>query len=433
MLLPTHYRLLVNAMKKLNFRIENNLVINNNIQLDDTQLKNFAKGLFFPDLPCAYFYLEGDELKMFVRLCSVIKLGMLGKFTDKYVSSQIEESHNGKYSLNHSMASSNKDTNETSRLNIIRRCCVLAFKYLETDDISFLGYLIHIIQDSFSPGHTFRSKASSKKVNLNVDYNDIIEKLKVLDKHEYKYVVESEPNAKTITNLVYKLLSKQENIDDLLNLIRTTLKDKQSKLDVDFSQIMNVIIRMIIDVPKSYNDEINEVEHNKINMRVLKILLGDAHKTIISDIFITKGLVMKDINYNELMINNNTKIFKDGVKYKEYPHNLTRLYKLIMNTIFSFYNIKKMGSYVQAGGENLTKHYIKLFLYYPDQDSSMHGVKDCEGILKTSYISKQLFMSAEQDTVNIMKLMFDYRYRIQQGDKTALPEAITELYNFLMN
>ena len=156
MLLTTHFKIFVEALKQNGYIYQDELLKLGDIQLNDDNIRQFSKGLFFPDLPCAYFYLDKGQLEMFIKLCSATKLVTLGKNTENTVSSQIEESHNGKFSINHSMATNDYDTNENVRLEIVRRCCIIGFKFLTTKDFAYLGYLTHVIQDSYSPGHTFR-------------------------------------------------------------------------------------------------------------------------------------------------------------------------------------------------------------------------------------------------------------------------------------
>lgn len=411
MLLPTHFKIFVQALINNGFIYTNNVLESDNITLTDAHIRQFSKGLFFPDLPCAYFYLNKGEVEMFIKLCSAAKLVTLGKNTEKTVSSQIEESHNGKFSLNHSMASNDYDTNENVRLEIVRRCCIIGFKFLTTRDYTYLGYLIHIIQDSYSPGHTFRDFLQGSPAEINSDYNTLISNLKKTNKHEFK--VTSEINARTVNNLAYVMLANDTNIKQILDETDLLLSANKRKEEVDYSQLFNLIIILLMDSAQTVDPIINK--------KILKILIDDADKKIINAQFIEKKMVTSNINYDKIIQNKYRDIFKLGITYDMFPHNLTRLYKLVMNYLYSLYNLNKMETL--KGGDNKYP-YVKLFLYYPNQDSVIHGIKDCRGILEKDYGDKQLYQWAINDTANILEMMLS---------STDVKEGIVQLYNHLMN
>jgi hypothetical protein len=77
MLLPTHFRIFVEALKKIGFVLENDVLKSPSqqkpsIELNEDAIRKFSKGIFFPDLPCAFFYLDRGELEMFIKLCTII-------------------------------------------------------------------------------------------------------------------------------------------------------------------------------------------------------------------------------------------------------------------------------------------------------------------------------------------------------------------------
>jgi len=411
MLLTTHFNIFVEALKQNGFVLKGNTLVLDKLVLNDENIRQFSKGLFFPDLPCAYFYLDKGQLEMFIKLCSETKLLTLGKNTENTVSSQIEESHNGKFSINHSMATNDYDTNANVRIEIVRRCCIVGYKFLTTRDFAYLGYLIHIIQDSYSPGHTFRDFIENDPTKVNYDYNSLITNLKKLNKHEFKLT--SEINAKTINNLAYVMLGDENNIKIIIDETDRLLKDNKSKEEIDYSNLFNILITLLINTADTIDTAIIK--------KILQIIIDSSDTDIISNIYIEKKILKKKILYQKIIDNNYRDIFRSGVTYDKFPHNLTRLYKLVMNYLYSLYNLNKME--LLKGGENRYP-YIKLFLFYPNQDSTVHGIKDCKGILKKDYNDKQLYNWAIHDTANILAILLFTK---------DIKEGITNLYNHLMN
>ena len=412
MLLTTHFKIFVEALKQNGFIYKDELLMLDNLKLNDDQIRQFSKGLFFPDLPCAYFYLDKGQLEMFIKLCSATKLATLGKNTENTVSSQIEESHNGKFSINHSMASNDYDTNENVRLEIVRRCCIIGFKFLTTKDFAYLGYLIHIIQDSYSPGHTFRDFLDNEPTKITYEFNDLILNLKKLNKHEFNLT--SEINSKTVNNLAYLMLSDEKNINIIISETDRLLNDNKTKEEVNYSHLFNILINLIINTAATQDPVIIK--------KILKIIIDDADRKIINNIYLEKKVYKDKILYNKIISNKYTDIFRDGITYDKFPHNLTRLYKLVMNFLYSLYNLNKME--ILKGGYSNKYPYINLFLYYPNQDSTVHGIKDCRGILEKDYGDKQLYKWAITDTANILSILLT---------TTDVKEGITNLYNHLMN
>ena len=425
MLLPTHFRIFVEALKKIGFVLENDVLKSPSqqkpsIELNEDAIRKFSKGIFFPDLPCAFFYLDRGELEMFIKLCSGTKLATLGKFTNDTVSSQMEESHNGKFSLNHSMASNNYETNEEVRLEIVRRCCIIAYKFLSTRDYTYLGYLIHIIQDSYSPGHTYREFLEKKPAQIEADFSTIIADLKKYSTH--KYTIPSEINAKTINNLAYVMLSSGPNIKQILDETDKILSLKKPKEDVDYSQLFNLIIVLLMNTVDTVEKEVSEPQ--VIKKKLLKVLIDDSDKKIISKDFLEKTFLSSKIKYEKIIENSYKGIFQSGLTYNLFPHNLTRLYKLVMNYLYTHYIVKKMEMLKGGDGGNNKFPYVRLFLFYPNQNAVKHGVKDCRGILQKDFGSKKLYDWAVYDTAHIIKLMLF---------STSARQGIINLYNHLMN
>ena len=59
MLLPTHYQLLILSIKKNDkFKIINDTISFDGKNLKKDDIENIVKGLFYPDLPCSYFFIK---------------------------------------------------------------------------------------------------------------------------------------------------------------------------------------------------------------------------------------------------------------------------------------------------------------------------------------------------------------------------------------
>ena len=58
MLLPGHYKILINAFKKFTYQITNNGIEldikNKKILIAPPYIELLLKGLFYPDIPCSY-------------------------------------------------------------------------------------------------------------------------------------------------------------------------------------------------------------------------------------------------------------------------------------------------------------------------------------------------------------------------------------------
>ena len=99
MLLTTHYQILLYSLKNNDMvKKINEKLFYNNIEIN---LEDLVKGIFYPDLPCSYFFIKDNHIEMIPRLCSVLDLTSLGKNITTNVRSQIEESHNGRFSINY--------------------------------------------------------------------------------------------------------------------------------------------------------------------------------------------------------------------------------------------------------------------------------------------------------------------------------------------
>ena len=435
MLLPTHYEILMEAIKKM----ENILIDKSNLQMKYNEkitiskidIENLVKGLFYPDLPCAYFYIQNGHLLMDLRLCSVTKILTLGKATDINITSQIEESHNGRFSINHSMADNENGINYNIRNNILARCITVFYSFLETKDYTFLGYLLHIIQDSWSPVHTKR-EVMNKDINITAGIIDINNVFKNTTQITPSFTCDNVNHSK-INNLIYVIIDNKIIMDNIYDEVK---KINSGSL-IDLSNIMNIIVKEMIGNCSDYN----------LKMQMLLILLGYNNIVNLKD-----SIPKKKINIKIRDIKNSKKEILDGdilkspLYYDDLSHSLRRIYKIIMNSLYNFDVQNKIESVIQSNNSKTEldneylkieynncneeiRPYIKHFLYYPSQNSDYHFIQDCKLNLLVQH--KELFDFASCDTSNILKLSLDCL--IEYNDSKNINNSIIKLYNYLIN
>jgi hypothetical protein len=447
MLLSTHYQLLLLAIKNNpNFRIEKNKeIFFMGTKLSEKNIEELVKGLFYPDLPCSYFFIKDNHIEMIPRLCSVLDLGSLGKNITKNVRSQIEESHNGRYSINHSMTDNPDKTNSEIRDAIIARCIIIFYIYLvaETKDYSFIGMILHTIQDSYSPVHTFREKSdtNNKKTYTTEQMISSFENIKqitpVIDFTKINHLV--------LSNLIYNVLDDKQNIQIILSIIKEMglsqsqnpdNQNNQNNQQIDMTKLINKIIELMLSKCNNVDSQIG----------VLNLLLGYPDglikKSIFTNPFGEEKVPLKNINKLILLDN---KINKDTIKdninnillpitiYENLSHNLRRIYKICMNTVFNsdvsdrIKKLQSVGGGVSVAGNS--NYNIKSFLYYPKQNHDTHAIKDCGYIQLKFY--KNIFLQSLEDTKHILNFCLKPIQNVLDNKSIIL--AITELYNYLIN
>ena len=436
MLFNTHYQILLLAIKSIKFfnLKEDNIIFNSNFNISNNDINNLIKGLFYPDLPCSYFYIKENRIKMEIKLCSILKLGTLGKNLETSIKSQIEESHNGRYSINHSMAYDPKLTNRQVRDAIIARCIVMLFSFFETKDFAFLGYIIHIIQDSYSPVHSYREELTTEEVTYKQDIvntiNDIstnINNLKFISPE----ITCDNINYTTISDLTYKLIDN--NKSELLLSIRT-INNNNDPTKLNISNFINKIIELFLSYCSNNSNS---------QLKILYILLGYNKNNIsnsLLNVFSDEKVSFNKINpkifiKNKKIIdktqieNNKTNILKDNIIYDNLSHTLRRIYKLITNSLYNDDIINIIFKNQIGGQEYIKKKYIKSFLYYPHQDQKKHAIKDCGYIQIEEY--PQILLEVINDTKIILELCLTKFYNINNNE--SIINAIIDIYNILIN
>jgi hypothetical protein len=407
----------------------------NNIEIN---LEDLVKGIFYPDLPCSYFFIN-NNIEIKTRLCSVTNLLSLGKNITNNMRSQIEESHNGRFSINHSMSDHPDKFNLDIRDAIISKCIILLYLFLTTSDYSLLGYILHIIQDSFSPVHSYRQELTEnqekeKKTIKEKTIIDIIQNFKAI-KIITPQINFSIINHLTVSDLVYHVIDDKNNVKVILDLVKKT--KRTSNENVDLIIFINKIIELLL----------NKCPNSNSRKLVLNILLGytdgKIKKSIISNPFAEERVSINKINpsliLNDMIDENKIESLKNNVLvgpfvYDDLSHNLRRVYKIIMNSLFNddvLSRIELLSSkkILQKGGTKLK--YVKSFLFYPHQDQDKHAVKDC------GYVQNKLYKENLDQCISDTKYILNFCLNAHQifmtnkNDDSLLLKYITQLYNYL--
>lgn len=435
MLLTTHYQLLLLGLKKNNnIKIINNQIFFRDKLLTEENIENLIKGVFYPDLPCANFFTN-NNIEMKVRLCSVTKILSLGKNISNNMRSQIEESHNGQFSINHSMADHPNKLNIDIRDSIVSKCIILLYLLLSTNDYSFLGYILHIIQDSFSPVHSFREELDNddeKKAMKTKTITEIIDNFKQIKKIKPRLNFLKIDHL-FVSDLVYHIIDDRNNIRIILKLIRNTKKIDKTKIEsINYNKLINKIIELMLDKCPD-ND-------NVIKKKVLNILLGYLDGKIKKSVF-KNPLAEEKISINkinpELLLNNEINVDKinklkgeiliGDIFYNDLSHNIRRVYKILMNSLFNEDVLSRIKRIIPQKGGTKTKS-IKAFLYYPDQDQDKHAVKDC------GYVQLDSYDITFKQCLNDTKYIINFCLEALQKENTNenLIDSLTEFYHYLI-
>jgi hypothetical protein len=374
------------------YNIINNQIqtsVNTKINIKNNDIDLLFNGLIFPDLTCGTFYIENNRINPQLTICKTTKLKLAN--TEKNIDSQLFQSHNDYYAINHSMANNIKLTNLETRNLIIERILSLAYEFLEYNKFDFLGYIIHIIQDSWSGGHVSRSQNKSENT-LFLNINQILPEIK--NTNNITYILNEENlSYKNIANIINIILNEENNI----NLLLQYVKENKSIRD-----LINIIIDMLITILKETN-----FDNQKINIFLNNIIYDKSITNIINK----KYIVDKKLNIENY--NNNLDILND-LKYDDIPKKFLRIYKLIMNRLFTIQNLKNISS--TYGNELEEQNFSKLnfvtnniipqissFRYYVTQDHKIHILSDCKKNFAMYETSNYKY--AIIDTLNIFNIL----------------------------
>jgi hypothetical protein len=202
-------------------------------------------GLAYPDFPCGKFDVQNGKFKMLdASLCSIYKLAYSIKKKKGFSSDEINFahlSHKGQYSILHAMTHHPHFTVSEIKTKIINQAiifAILSVKDTLTNDminsprpnIMWLGQLLHMIQDSYSPSHTIRSNTFRSGKSKEIKF---IKLLRFLSKDKeylsYQYDDITTEVANNFIDFVIEKAQKQnitfKNKRDIHKFIKEYAKD----------------------------------------------------------------------------------------------------------------------------------------------------------------------------------------------------------------
>jgi len=439
--------------KQINKQFQSN-PNSNTIHIDNTAITKLFTGLIYPDAPCGYFYIINNQIHPDLRICRLDKME-IGKRHGE-VTSQMYESHNQYYAINHSMAIDSTYSNREIQLLIMRRILALANYFIDYNDYAFLGYIIHIVHDSWPNGHTIREFVDIDNLNNNIkkyNFDDITQYLNstipcpnhpnhninskkyMLDIDHMNMFLHELLNDSDIRVSLLKLLDKYNHaifLNKLLYIfiINSTEYDEftKSKQSGPFDQAVTKFITKLFTQPifKSFID--HDVKIDKLT-------------DIINNQYIAHG----NINISHIEFTNRTfDFFKPNISYESTPHELRRIYKLLMNNLFTYQQLDALKlsqispissspaspalpalpatPILKGGTDNPQRIEIIGFRNFNNEDHNVHIFSDCKQVILK--VDSMLYNYAIIDTVNVINIM------ISNNDKKT---KITNLFNYLIN
>lgn len=239
----------------------------------DKPLKNLFIGLQYPDAPCGKYEVSSTYSILFKR-ASICELSKLFKLFSgaSYGESKIFQFHKGYFAHLHSMSTDPENTVLKIRNKIINS--IIGYSLLAVYDntilsnerqikpnLFWIGIILHMITDSYSPAHTIRDTNYIKIKSIEKDQN-LLERLQV---HELIKTLAKED----------KLYEKKDFINTLLNLsdhkvyIRTRKSQFWKIYKVfKFEYDINKIIKKEFDnTHKYYNKSYKEQEGDIISFQ----------------------------------------------------------------------------------------------------------------------------------------------------------------------
>ena len=195
---------------------------------DKKTLKNLFIGLQYPDAPCGKYEVSSNNSILFKRakICEITKLFKLFSGAS-YGESKIFQFHKGYFAHLHSMSTDPENTVLKIRNKIINSIIGYALLAVYDDtllndtdrqikpNLFWIGIILHMITDSYSPAHTIRNHNYTKVKSVEKD-KALLERLEV---HELIKTLAKED----------KLYEKHDFIQSLLNLSHHKMYDYNYK------------------------------------------------------------------------------------------------------------------------------------------------------------------------------------------------------------
>ena len=119
----------------------------------DIDEKELADALAYPDFPCGKIQVSPDAIVERMETCSLPNLVLSIVFRKLSLGNQ---SHNGFYSLWHSMTIDPDKTVKNVAKNVVEYVLLCLKLARERSSMFWLGFALHIVMDSYSPAHVLR-------------------------------------------------------------------------------------------------------------------------------------------------------------------------------------------------------------------------------------------------------------------------------------
>jgi len=276
---------------------------------NNVNITNITIGMQYPDLPCGKYRFNDDNEYIIMTdnsLCPIIKLYKI--LFKEYEFSEIFQSHNGFNSYLHSMSYNDGILNKNiydKILTYIVGCLLLSIydkQYYKINDLKpepnifWIGVILHMITDSYSPSHTIRFK--------NI-------------KTEFPYKIKIDKDAR-IVRLIKKYISNLNTIitseDKLKNILLKHFanENKQAFIKENIHHIFKVYKLFLFHI------QVN----NKINS--LNLINNDESVPII-----TKSTTY-DIQYFQYYENQST-LYHNSKDLMLVLNNYPKMYKRMIN------------------------------------------------------------------------------------------------------
>jgi hypothetical protein len=294
-------------------------------------IKDLFIGLEYPDAPCGKYKITSNNTILFKRakLCELINFVKLFSSVH-YGESKIFQFHKGYFAHLHSMSTDPENTVLKIRdkiINSIIGYALLAFYsntiFNETrqmkPDFFWIGIILHMITDSYSPAHTIRDNNYTKIPNIEKD-TDLIERLKIHEdikslakedklykKHEFKY------KSKQFWK-IYKAFKFEYNINKIIKKdfdFKTNKIYKEQNGDIQSFQYydnQSLVMHAQYDLLSYVKDKKNMYKRMIHECKTLLILYKNAIETQDIHTFINDLVI--------LLLNGTYRISKANLKNK---------------------------------------------------------------------------------------------------------------------
>jgi hypothetical protein len=291
------------------------------------------KGLNYVDLPCGVYELTNDKKHYIFHsktLCYSLKILSILNDVPTSDSVNIFHYHRGHFAYLHSMTTDPENTNRKIRDKIVIAVIGYALLALYDDKIydkniypnaMWMGFILHIITDSYSPSHTIRSNKLSYYIVDKSKQKDLktYENIKYLARQNRVYKYSSFGNKRDYDT--YKLL--KFNFD--INKIAIKYKIKRIKEPKTYTEGDIISFQYSPNQPLLMHQRLDLLSVVKNNKRVYKKMLDECCDllNIYKEVLMTHDIkkYMHDIQH--LMLN---RVFKMTTNNLDSKSN--KIYKL---------------------------------------------------------------------------------------------------------